>query len=70
MSCPRCEGFIVKEFLVDVRRGSLSGHPGWRCINCGAIGDISTQTNRKRLFLVEEPPPVIASGCSSSDHDS
>ena len=52
MSCPRCEGFIIREYLVDPRQGSLSGVQGWRCVNCGAVGDNLIQTNRKRLFPV------------------
>jgi len=49
MSCPRCEGFIIREYLVDSREGFLSGFHGWRCINCGAIGDDVIRSNRQRL---------------------
>ena len=68
MSCPRCEGFIIREYLVDPRQGSLSGVQGWRCVNCGAIGDNLIQTNRKRLFPVRgvRSPIVIESFPSDS----
>ena len=39
MICPRCEGLLVPEYLLDHREGSLSGFQGSRCLNCGAIHD-------------------------------
>ncbi len=66
MSCPRCEGFIIHEYLVDPREGSLSGFHGWRCVNCGAIGYNATRLNRKRLFPVRGVQfPIAVESCSS-----
>ena len=48
MSCLRCKGFTVREYLVDLREGSLWGVFGWRCVNCGAIGDTLIQSNPKK----------------------
>jgi C4-type Zn-finger protein len=39
MTCPRCGGLVVQEYLLNPRQGSLSGFHGWRCLNCGAIHD-------------------------------
>ena len=39
MTCPRCEGLLVREYLLDHREGPLSGFHGSRCVNCGAIHD-------------------------------
>jgi len=39
MTCPRCEGLLVHEYLLDHREGPLSGFQGLRCVNCGAIHD-------------------------------
>jgi hypothetical protein len=39
MICSRCDGFVVNEYLLNPREGSLSGFHGSRCLNCGAIHD-------------------------------
>jgi hypothetical protein len=39
MTCPRCDGLLVSEYLLNPREGSLSGFHGSRCLNCGAIHD-------------------------------
>ena len=39
MTCLRCDGLVVREYLLDHREGSQSGFHGWRCVNCGAIHD-------------------------------
>ncbi len=39
MTCPRCGGLVVQEYLLNPREGSLSGFHGSRCLNCGAIHD-------------------------------
>jgi len=39
MICPRCEGLLVPEYLLDHREGPLSGFRGSRCVNCGEIHD-------------------------------
>lgn len=39
MTCPRCDGLVVHEYMLDPREGPLSGFHGSRCLNCGAIHD-------------------------------
>jgi hypothetical protein len=47
MTCPRCDGLLVHEHLLDLREGSLSGCDGFRCLNCGAIHDDVIHMNRR-----------------------
>lgn len=47
MICPRCDGLLVREFLLNPREGSLSGFHGSRCLNCGAIHDDVIRTNQR-----------------------
>jgi hypothetical protein len=47
MTCPRCDGLLVHEHLLDHREGSLSGCHGFRCLNCGAIHDDVIHMNRR-----------------------
>jgi hypothetical protein len=47
MTCPRCDGLLVREYLLNPREGSLSGFHGSRCLNCGAILDDVIRTNQR-----------------------
>ena len=47
MTCPRCDGLLVREYLLNPREGSLSGFHGSRCVNCGAIHDDLIRTNQR-----------------------
>ena len=47
MTCPRCDGLVVSEYLLDPREGSLSGFHAARCVNCGAIHDNVIRTNQR-----------------------
>jgi hypothetical protein len=47
MTCPRCEGLLVREYLLNPREGSLSGFHGERCVNCGSIHDDVIRTNQR-----------------------
>jgi hypothetical protein len=47
MTCPRCDGLLVHEHLLDHREGSLSGCLGSRCLNCGAILDRVIHMNQR-----------------------
>jgi hypothetical protein len=47
MTCPRCDGLLVSEYLLNPREGSLSGFHGSRCLNCGAIHDDVIRLNRR-----------------------
>jgi hypothetical protein len=46
MTCPRCDGLVVQEYLLNPREGSLSGFHGLRCLNCGAIHDAVIRMNQ------------------------
>ena len=48
MTCPRCNGLMVRERYDDLELGS-AGHEisGWRCLNCGAIVDPVIATHRQ-----------------------
>jgi uncharacterized Zn finger protein len=43
MRCPRCGGLTVREDVAGVYER------GWRCVNCGAIGDFVIQGNQRRM---------------------
>ena len=47
MTCPRCEGLMVHEYLLNPREGSQSGFYGARCVNCGSIHDDVIRTNQR-----------------------
>jgi len=47
MSCARCGGLLVNEFIVDPIEGSHSGFHGQRCLNCGTIVDEVIGENRR-----------------------
>ena len=47
MTCPRCDGLVVREYLLDPREGSLSGFHASRCLNCGAIHDNVIRMNQR-----------------------
>jgi len=47
MTCLRCGGLVVEEYLLNPREGSLSGFHGSRCVNCGAIHDDVIHTNQR-----------------------
>jgi hypothetical protein len=47
MTCLRCGGFVVQEYLLDPREGPLSGFHGSRCVNCGAIHDEVIHRNQR-----------------------
>ena len=47
MICSRCDGLLVREYLLNPREGSLSGFHGSRCLNCGAIHDDVIRTNQR-----------------------
>ena len=60
MICPRCEGLLVPEYLLDHREGPLSGFQGLRCVNCGAIHDEVIHMNQLVLPSVKRVRPPVA----------
>ena len=47
MNCPRCDGLVVQEYLLDPREGPLSDFHVSRCVNCGAIHDDVIRMNQR-----------------------
>jgi hypothetical protein len=47
MNCLRCNGLAVIDDSFSVQTGSTSNFHGWRCINCGMIGDDVINKNRR-----------------------
>ena len=47
MNCPRCQGFMVEDFFIDLQE-SMGPHwvTGWRCMNCGNVIDPVIAVNR------------------------
>ena len=60
MICPRCEGLLVPEYLLDHREGPLSGFQGSRCLNCGAIHDDVIHMNQLVPPSVKRVRPPVA----------
>jgi hypothetical protein len=38
-NCHRCGGLVIKEWFTD-ERGGAHAIDGWRCVICGACGDL------------------------------
>lgn len=58
MKCPRCEGLMVSERLMDLQGGVLYVQ-AWRCINCGCLLDDTIQQHRRNLQLENEHPARV-----------
>ena len=60
MTCPRCGGLEVQEYLLDPREGPLSGFHASRCLNCGAIHDDVIHMNQLVPPSVKRVRPPVA----------
>lgn len=49
MNCLRCNGLAVSDDSFAVQTGSSSDFHGWRCVNCGMVGDDVINRNRRAL---------------------
>ncbi len=48
MSCYRCNGCMVEDFLLDMEDSSgPMWLKAWRCMNCGNVADSVLQRNRQ-----------------------
>lgn len=48
MSCSRCNGCMVEDFLLDMEDSSgPMWLQAWRCMNCGNVADSVLQRNRE-----------------------
>ncbi len=60
MSCSRCKGCIVEDYLLDMEDSSSPMWlQAWRCMNCGNLFDSVLQHNRQTYGA---KPPSITCG--------
>lgn len=57
-TCPRCQGFLVDDWLLDMAQGGYLWGAGRRCVNCGHIMQISVGANRARRESDHAPAPA------------
>ncbi len=54
-TCPRCQGFLVDDWLLDMAQGGYLWGAGRRCVNCGHIMPVGVCANRARREAVSTP---------------
>ena len=54
--CPRCQGFMVDDWLLDMAQGGYLWGAGRRCVNCGHIMPVGVCGNRARRSSDPSPP--------------
>ncbi len=54
MSCSRCQGLMVREFIVDLHVSPTGGR-AWRCVSCGQLVDPVIASNRLRHHQAVRP---------------
>ncbi len=55
MSCSRCSGCMVEDFLLDMEDSSgPMWLPAWRCMNCGNVAETLLERNRQRQGIYHE----------------
>ena len=60
MHCSRCQGLMLKEYLLDMEAGfGEMWSQSWRCTNCGAFHDAVIEQNR---LTREANAAVLTSG--------
>jgi len=57
MSCRRCQGFLVKDWVSDKFEDAWV----WRCVNCGAITFL-TERRPQTVFTLDVPHVLNCSG--------
>ncbi len=62
-TCPRCQGFLVDDWLLDMAQGGYLWGAGRRCINCGHIMQVGVCADRAR----RESDPSPTAGHSWHD---
>lgn len=48
MTCMRCRGLMVSEYLFDLEGGTTRWAQSWRCVNCGHRDDAVIRAHRSR----------------------
>ena len=62
MSCSRCQGCMIEDYLLDMEDASgPMWLKAWRCMNCGNVSDSVLEHNRqthgaKPLSISNQPP--------------
>jgi hypothetical protein len=62
MSCSRCQGCMIEDYLLDMEDSSgPMWLKAWRCMNCGNVSDSLLEHNRqihgtKPLSISNQPP--------------
>lgn len=74
MSCSRCAGCMVEDFLLDMEDSSgPMWLQAWRCMNCGNIHDSVLQHNRRtqeaKLLASTAVPGITSTNCLSGPGD-
>ena len=68
MRCSRCQGFMLKDHLLDMAGGfGEMWVQSWRCTNCGAVHDAVIEQNRRAQQ--ENVLVLTSSGPDNQDHD-
>ena len=65
MQCPRCQGTMIVDHLVDIATSDEIWMPGWRCLMCGEIIDPVIENHRQQQEHRQEIVGAI-SGLSSA----
>ena len=57
MTCPRCDGLMVRERYDDLELGSAGYETsGWHCLNCGAVVDPLIAAHHQTTHKTEPDP--------------
>ncbi|MBX3320561.1 MAG: hypothetical protein KF876_05285 [Nitrospira sp.] len=54
MRCARCQGLMVREFIVDLYV-SPTGGSAWRCVSCGHLLDSVIASTKQRYQQAARP---------------
>lgn len=65
-SCPRCQGFLVDDWLLDMAQGGYLWGAGRRCVNCGHIMPVAVRASRAQR---ESTPASPSSQDAESWHE-
>ncbi|MCP9448936.1 MAG: hypothetical protein NNA21_02595 [Nitrospira sp.] len=59
MTCSRCEGLMLEEYLFDLDGGCAERWAtSWRCVNCGQRDDAVIRRHRRT-----KPAAVVSAAC-------
>ena len=51
MTCPRCQGFMVPDLLLDLAETQGMWMKAARCMNCGYVIDPVMERNRQQAII-------------------